>query len=144
MIDDYLDFADKHNITLRIHGPISPQASHWAKADNRTKKELEKKILDLQAKAQNAEVKLKSSTEEVDKLKNIVGSFQKQIEEIDSPESKQPLEVLLEEFEAALKEENTGKLKDLIAKFNNLQAASAANGNPAGDEAIETDFSAEK
>ena len=42
----------------------------------------------------------------------------KQIEEIDSPESKQPLEVLLEEFEAALKEENTGKLKDLIAKLH--------------------------
>ena len=31
-IDDYLDFADKNKITLRIHGPISPQASHWAKA----------------------------------------------------------------------------------------------------------------
>ena len=40
-IDDYLDFADKNKITLRIHGPISPQASHWAKADNRTKEELE-------------------------------------------------------------------------------------------------------
>ena len=43
LIDDYLDFADKNNITLRIHGPISPQASRWAKADNRTKEELENK-----------------------------------------------------------------------------------------------------
>ena len=40
LIDDYLDFADKNNIILRIHGPISPQASQWAKADNRTKEEL--------------------------------------------------------------------------------------------------------
>lgn len=46
LIDDYLDFADKHNITLRIHGPISPQASHWAKADNRTKKELEENMVE--------------------------------------------------------------------------------------------------
>jgi GH35 family endo-1,4-beta-xylanase len=46
LIDDYLDFADKHKITLRIHGPISPQASHWAKADNRTKEELEKNMVE--------------------------------------------------------------------------------------------------
>ena len=45
LIDDYLDFADKNNITLRIHGPISPQASHWAKADNRTKQELEQNMV---------------------------------------------------------------------------------------------------
>jgi GH35 family endo-1,4-beta-xylanase len=38
--DDYLDFANKNNITLRVHGPISPQASKWAKNDSRTKKEL--------------------------------------------------------------------------------------------------------
>ena len=46
LIDDYLDFADKNNITLRIHGPISPQASRWAKADNRTKEELEKNMVE--------------------------------------------------------------------------------------------------
>jgi GH35 family endo-1,4-beta-xylanase len=45
LINDYLDFADKNNITLRIHGPISPQASHWAKADNRTKEELEQNMV---------------------------------------------------------------------------------------------------
>ena len=44
LIDDYLDFADKNNIVLRIHGPISPQASQWAKADNRTKDELKKNM----------------------------------------------------------------------------------------------------
>jgi arylsulfatase A-like enzyme/GH35 family endo-1,4-beta-xylanase len=45
-INDYLDFADKNNITLRIHGPISPQASHWAKTDSRTKQELEKNMVE--------------------------------------------------------------------------------------------------
>lgn len=45
-LNDYLDFADKNNITLRIHGPISPQASHWAKSDNRTKEELEKNMVE--------------------------------------------------------------------------------------------------
>jgi arylsulfatase A-like enzyme/GH35 family endo-1,4-beta-xylanase len=47
LINDYLDFADKNNITLRIHGPISPQASHWAKTDSRTKKELEKNMVEF-------------------------------------------------------------------------------------------------
>ena len=46
LLNDYLDFADKNNITLRIHGPISPQASHWAKTDNRTKEELEKNMVE--------------------------------------------------------------------------------------------------
>ena len=37
-------------------------------------------------------------------------------------------------------------MKDLIAKFNNLQSTAAQNGSTAGsnDDAIETDFSAEK
>ena len=39
-IDTYLTFAKKNNLTVRIHGPISPQASKWAKADHRTAKEL--------------------------------------------------------------------------------------------------------
>jgi arylsulfatase A-like enzyme/GH35 family endo-1,4-beta-xylanase len=47
LINDYLDFADKNNITLRIHGPLSPQASHWAKTDSRTKEELEKNMVEF-------------------------------------------------------------------------------------------------
>ena len=46
-IDDYLAFADQNNITLRIHGPVSPQASHWAKQDHRTKEELEKNMVEF-------------------------------------------------------------------------------------------------
>ena len=38
--EDYLKFANKNDITLRVHGPVSPQASKWAKNDSRTKKEL--------------------------------------------------------------------------------------------------------
>ena len=40
LLEDYLAFASKNDITLRIHGPISPQASQWAKDDSRTKEEL--------------------------------------------------------------------------------------------------------
>jgi GH35 family endo-1,4-beta-xylanase len=39
-LEDYLDFAIKNNVTLRIHGPISPQVSRWAKEDHRTHEEL--------------------------------------------------------------------------------------------------------
>ena len=39
-LNDYLKFANNNNITLRIHGPISPQASWWAKSDERSKEEL--------------------------------------------------------------------------------------------------------
>ncbi|WP_282136375.1 endo-1,4-beta-xylanase [Seonamhaeicola maritimus] len=40
-INDFIDFANKNNLVVRLHGPISPQASRWAKADQRTPKELE-------------------------------------------------------------------------------------------------------
>ena len=38
--DAFLDFANKNNLQLRIHGPIGPQSSNWAKTDSRTKDEL--------------------------------------------------------------------------------------------------------
>ena len=38
--DSYLNFSEKNNIIVRIHGPVSPQASRWAKNDSRTKNEL--------------------------------------------------------------------------------------------------------
>ena len=46
-LDEYLDFADHNNITLRIHGPVSPQVSKWAKEDHRTPEELEKNMIDF-------------------------------------------------------------------------------------------------
>jgi arylsulfatase A-like enzyme/GH35 family endo-1,4-beta-xylanase len=39
-IDKIIKFADKNDIVVRLHGPVSPQASTWAKEDNRTKEEL--------------------------------------------------------------------------------------------------------
>jgi len=39
-IEDYLKFSEENKITVRLHGPISPQASRWAKADDRTAQEL--------------------------------------------------------------------------------------------------------
>jgi len=39
-IDEIIRYAEKNNITVRLHGPISPQASKWAKTDSRTADEL--------------------------------------------------------------------------------------------------------
>ena len=39
-IESFLDFAEKNNIHVRIHGPIGPQSSKWAKNDSRTDDEL--------------------------------------------------------------------------------------------------------
>ena len=35
-----MNFANENNLMLRVHGPISPQASKWVKDDSRTKEEL--------------------------------------------------------------------------------------------------------
>ncbi|PCI33212.1 MAG: hypothetical protein COB60_07960 [Flavobacteriaceae bacterium] len=45
-IDEYVQFAQDHKITVRLHGPISPQASKWAKRDERTAEELEPVMVD--------------------------------------------------------------------------------------------------
>jgi len=39
-IDKIIKFSEKNNIVVRLHGPVSPQSSKWAKEDNRTKEEL--------------------------------------------------------------------------------------------------------
>ncbi len=41
-LDRFIKFGKENNIDLRLHSPISPQASDWAKTDSRTAKELEK------------------------------------------------------------------------------------------------------
>lgn len=45
--DDFLTFASNNNIAVRLHGPISPQASWWAKNDSRTAEELEKNMIEF-------------------------------------------------------------------------------------------------
>ena len=39
-VEAFLDFANTKNIEIRVHGPIGPQSSTWAKEDNRTPEEL--------------------------------------------------------------------------------------------------------
>ncbi len=46
-IDDFITFADKNNLVVRLHGPISPQASKWIKKDNRTPQELETMLIEF-------------------------------------------------------------------------------------------------
>ena len=46
-IEEFLEFSKGHNLTLRVHGPISPQASKWAKEDHRTAQELEKVMVEF-------------------------------------------------------------------------------------------------
>ena len=57
-----MKFSNKHNLTLRIHGPISPQASKWVKEDHRTAQELEEvmtEFMTASAKRYNEEPSVK-------------------------------------------------------------------------------------
>lgn len=42
--DNFLAHAKEQGQVLRVHGPISPQCSHWVRADNRTPEELSKML----------------------------------------------------------------------------------------------------
>ena len=42
--DGWIEYAKKNKQTIRIHGPISPQCSRWAKDDKRTAEELKKNL----------------------------------------------------------------------------------------------------
>ena len=60
--EDFLEFSKENQLTVRIHGPISPQASKWAKEDHRTAKELERVMVDFMtasAKRYNQEPNVK-------------------------------------------------------------------------------------
>ena len=41
-VDAFINFANAHNIEMRVHGPVGPQSSVWAKDDARTIEELSK------------------------------------------------------------------------------------------------------
>ncbi|MDB4752538.1 sulfatase-like hydrolase/transferase [Winogradskyella sp.] len=61
-IEEFLEFSKTHNLTLRIHGPISPQASKWVKEDDRTAQELEEVMIEFMtasAKRYNEEPSVK-------------------------------------------------------------------------------------
>ncbi len=46
-IDEFIKFANQNKLVLRLHGPISPQASKWAKEDYRTPTELETNLVEF-------------------------------------------------------------------------------------------------
>ena len=46
-IDEIINMAKKNNLLVRLHGPISPQASKWVKSDNRKPEELEDIMLEF-------------------------------------------------------------------------------------------------
>ena len=61
-IEKFLKFANKNDLIVRIHGPISPQASKWAKEDHRTATELENVMVNFMtqsAKRYNEETNVK-------------------------------------------------------------------------------------
>ena len=41
-VDAFINFANTHNIEMRVHGPVGPQSSVWAKDDARSIEELSK------------------------------------------------------------------------------------------------------
>lgn len=45
--DQWVKHAEKNGQLIRLHGPIGPQASRWALADDRTPEELEKSLVDF-------------------------------------------------------------------------------------------------
>ena len=46
-IDEIVQFANTNKLVVRLHGPISPQASKWAKEDFRTTQELENNLVEF-------------------------------------------------------------------------------------------------
>ncbi|QHI69082.1 endo-1,4-beta-xylanase [Tichowtungia aerotolerans] len=42
--DSWIEFCEEHSQLIRIHGPISPQCSEWAKEDTRTPEELSRNL----------------------------------------------------------------------------------------------------
>lgn len=61
-IENFLQFAKDNDLIVRIHGPVSPQASKWAKEDHRTAAELENVMVNFMtqtAKRYNEESNVK-------------------------------------------------------------------------------------
>ena len=133
------------SVTAKDKATNKQQSITISGASTLPKDEVERMVQDAEANAAADKEKIEQ-IEIKNQAETISYQLQKQIEEMQTPEEKQPFESLLAEFEPAIREENYAAMKDLIAKFNNLQSTAAQNGSTAGsnDDAIETDFSAEK
>jgi molecular chaperone DnaK len=134
------------SVTAKDKATNKQQSITITGASTLPKDEVDRMVEDAEANAAADKEKIEQ-IEVKNQAETISYQLQKQVEGMQSAEEKQPFESLLAEFEPAIREENYPAMKDLIAKFNNLQAtANAAQStaeNP-NDDAIETDFSAEK
>jgi molecular chaperone DnaK len=133
------------SVTAKDKATNKQQSITISGASTLPKDEVERMVKDAEANAAQDKEKI----EQIDvknQAETISYQLKKQIEGVSEEADKKPLEDLVEEFETALKEENYGTMKELITKFNNLQQAAASQPGPAtgDDDAIETDFSAEK
>ena len=132
------------SVTAKDKATNKQQSITITGASTLPKDEVERMVQDAEANAASDKEKIEQ-IEVKNQSETISYQLKKQIEGMQTSEEKQPLERLLSEFESALSGEDYVAMKDLIAKFNNLQASAAAQ-SPASadDDAIETDFSAEK
>ena len=133
------------SVTAKDKATNKQQSITISGASTLPKDEVERMVKDAEANAAQDKEKI----EQIDvknQAETISYQLKKQIEGVSDEAYKKPLEDLVGEFETALKEENYGTMKELITKFNNLQQAAASQPGPAtgDDDAIETDFSAEK
>lgn len=133
------------SVTAKDKATNKQQSITISGASTLPKDEVERMVKDAEANATADKEKIKQ-IEVKNQAETISYQLEKQIEGIETTEEKKPFETLLGEFKSAIREENYALMKDLIAKFNNLQASAAQTGktDAAADDAIETDFSAEK
>lgn len=133
------------SVTAKDKATNKQQSITISGASTLPKDEVERMVKDAEANAAADKEKIKQ-IEVKNQAETISYQLEKQIEGLQTTEEKKPFETLLGEFKSAIREENYALMKDLIAKFNNLQASAAQTGKTDGaaDDAIETDFSAEK
>lgn len=133
------------SVTAKDKATNKQQSITISGASTLPKDEVERMVKDAEANAAADKEKIKQ-IEVKNQAETISYQLDKQIEGLQTSEEKKPFETLLGEFKSAIREENYALMKDLIAKFNNLQASAAQTGktDAAADDAIETDFSAEK
>jgi molecular chaperone DnaK len=133
------------SVTAKDKATNKQQSITISGASTLPKDEVERMVKDAEANTAADKEKIKQ-IEVKNQAETISYQLEKQIEGLQTTEEKKPFETLLGEFKSAIREENYALMKDLIAKFNNLQASAAQTGktDAAADDAIETDFSAEK
>tara|TARA_B110001452_G_scaffold113919_1_gene94484 strand:+ start:14732 stop:16567 length:1836 start_codon:yes stop_codon:yes gene_type:complete len=133
------------SVTAKDKATNKQQSITITGASTLPKDEVERMVKDAEANAATDKEKI-DQIEIKNQAETISYQLNKQIEGLQTPEEKQPFESLKTEFESAISADDYSAMKDLIAKFNELQATAnaAQSGAAEGDDAIETDFSAEK